>query len=212
MAYLVVTARGKSSYRVKLDGAPGAALVVGRAAGTGLWIHDGMLSRQHCRIFRDNGKWHVEDLGSTNGTLVNGHRIRARHALTDGEAIEVGDSRLVFHADAHVAARPADPIEAMQVQRMLDDMNDSRITSQDTLIGHRPASSGDSQAGRKVCRPQPRTDADATATSAGPSLAFQRPPAQPIVEPDEDEDRGWLRSLVAKVSHRKTTPPPDVPE
>src|SRR3954452_6869118 len=160
MAYLVVTPRGKESYRVKLDGAA-ASFVVGRAVGSEVWIHDGMLSRQHCRIVRDAGHWFVEDLGSTNGTRVGGHRVKGRHALQDGEAIEVGDSRLVFHADVHVTARPADPIEAMHVQRMLDDMSDSRITSQDTLLGHRPPGAGDSQVGRKMTvRPQPKQPAD----------------------------------------------------
>ncbi|GDY22260.1 hypothetical protein LBMAG56_36070 [Verrucomicrobiota bacterium] len=38
------------------------------------------------------------DLGSTNGVLVNGHRIQQPHALRHGDEIHIGDNRLVFHA------------------------------------------------------------------------------------------------------------------
>jgi predicted component of type VI protein secretion system len=215
MAYLLVTPRGKETYRVKLDGASRSAFVVGRAVGADVWIHDAMLSRQHCRFVRDDGRWYVEDMGSTNGTRIGGHRVKQRRELADGETIEVGDSRIVFHTGTHVAARPADPIEAMRVQRMLDDMNDSRITSQVTLLGRGAMSPNDSMAGKKtVVRPQPRDPSPpADATADGPngakrSIAFERPPAQPIVEPDDEPNRGWLRSLVAKVTKKPTTSDP----
>src|SRR5690242_20570541 len=98
MAYLVITPKGKDPYKVKLDGGAVAAVVVGRAVGSDVWIHDGVMSRQHCRIFRDAGQWWVEDLGSTNGTYLAGHRLKSKHPLKDGETIELGDSRVTFYA------------------------------------------------------------------------------------------------------------------
>jgi pSer/pThr/pTyr-binding forkhead associated (FHA) protein len=199
MAYLVVTARGKESYRIKLDSRSSEPLVVGRAVGCAIWIHDPMLSRQHCRIVRRDGQWWIEDSGSTNGTRVNGVRIKEPQALKDAQAIEVGDSRIVFHVDNPVAARPADPIEAMQVQRMIDASNDSRITSQETLLGQKTAGLNDSQVGTKQVRPQPQQPATPTAKS----IAFHRPPAKPIVEED-GKHKCWLGALVSKVTQRNT--------
>ena len=53
-------------------------------------------SRRHTRIqFHDGAYWAI-DLGSTNGTLINGERIRVRHRLRHGDVIEYGDYRLEY--------------------------------------------------------------------------------------------------------------------
>jgi predicted component of type VI protein secretion system len=72
-------------------------LVVGRNAdGAGRLAEDGELSRSHARIAIDgNGFCAVEDLGSTNGTFVNGLRITTPQTLSPGDTIEVGGTTLV---------------------------------------------------------------------------------------------------------------------
>jgi len=72
-------------------------LVVGRnAEGAGKLAEDGELSRSHARIALDgNGFCAVEDLGSTNGTFVNGLRITTPQTLSQGDTIEVGGTTLV---------------------------------------------------------------------------------------------------------------------
>jgi serine/threonine-protein kinase len=58
------------------------------------------VSRRHARIFVDNGRFVIEDLGSTNGTFVNrGRRLIPgnRHLLSDGDEIIVGKTFLRFH-------------------------------------------------------------------------------------------------------------------
>lgn len=58
------------------------------------------VSRRHARISCENGKYAIEDLGSTNGTFVNrGRRLKAgeRHPLSDGDEIIVGKTFLRFH-------------------------------------------------------------------------------------------------------------------
>lgn len=63
--------------------------VVGRSPDCDLWIEDGAISRRHFRIkFRKN-KVTVEDLGSTNGTYVNGEKIGAESELKDGDKIQI---------------------------------------------------------------------------------------------------------------------------
>ena len=62
--------------------------VVGRSPDCDLWIEDGAISRRHFRIkFRKN-RVSIEDLGSTNGTYVNGERV-SESELKDGDKIQI---------------------------------------------------------------------------------------------------------------------------
>jgi pSer/pThr/pTyr-binding forkhead associated (FHA) protein len=72
-------------------------LVIGRrTAGAGRLADDREISRSHARIALDaNGLCTIEDLGSTNGTFINGLRISAAQTLSVGDTIKLGASTLV---------------------------------------------------------------------------------------------------------------------
>jgi hypothetical protein len=65
-------------------------LVVGRGEAADLLLDDGFTSERHARFENVDGFLSVEDLGSTNGTFVNGERIDARTPLTPGDAVRIG--------------------------------------------------------------------------------------------------------------------------
>jgi diguanylate cyclase (GGDEF)-like protein len=90
-AYLVVIAgRGVGSmYAVTPD------MVIGRGDGVGVRIHDDELSRKHCRLVLQGASVVVEDLGSRNGTLVNGEPVAGRRPLADGDKIQVGKTTIL---------------------------------------------------------------------------------------------------------------------
>ena len=81
-------------------------LVLGREApGEGMIPGDVEISRQHARIVRGSPtEWRIEDLGSRNGTFVNGHRIDGNELLGAGDAIEVGGTRLVVQVSSPATA------------------------------------------------------------------------------------------------------------
>ncbi|MBT8491540.1 MAG: diguanylate cyclase [Deltaproteobacteria bacterium] len=78
-------------------------ITVGRDPDVDLPLSDGSISRAHCSIERDpeTGRYVVVDLGSTNGTTVNGTTVKGRLALTEGDKVFLGASVLRFSfADA----------------------------------------------------------------------------------------------------------------
>jgi len=77
-------------------------LVIGRqAAGAGTLANDIEISRQHARIATDSdGRYLIEDLGSTNGTYVNGRAVDSPVTLEPGDRIEVGASALIVQVSA----------------------------------------------------------------------------------------------------------------
>ncbi|MDH5490755.1 MAG: GGDEF domain-containing protein, partial [Myxococcales bacterium] len=73
----------------------GGELVVGRSSESTLALDDDSLSRRHARFFELQGQYFVQDLGSTNGTVVNGDPIEQPKALLDGSRIQLGLSTVL---------------------------------------------------------------------------------------------------------------------
>ncbi len=71
---------------------------IGRDDANGLALSDGSISRRHCRVERDAEAniYVVVDLGSTNGTVVNGRRIEDRYPLREGDKVFLGSSVVKF--------------------------------------------------------------------------------------------------------------------
>jgi pSer/pThr/pTyr-binding forkhead associated (FHA) protein len=89
-------------------------LIIGRdAEGAGRLAEDDEISRLHARITRvPNRHWTIEDLGSTNGTLVNGLRIDEPVTLAQDDTIQLGATTLVVRELPGEAPQPPEPIAA----------------------------------------------------------------------------------------------------
>ncbi len=74
-----------------------AVTVIGRATDADIVLDDPGVSRRHAEVHVLDGRARVIDLGSTNGTFVDGERVHAV-ALGQGSTITVGRTRIVFHA------------------------------------------------------------------------------------------------------------------
>ncbi len=81
------------------------SIVVGRSSQVELPVPDRAMSRRHARLFRDGVAWKVEDLGSRNGTFVDGRALDQAEVLLPGSRVEVGGSSLELVA----AAAPVAP-------------------------------------------------------------------------------------------------------
>ena len=86
----------------------GPEWVVGRDPANRLSIPDRLISRRHCAVTLADGRYHLRDLGSSNGTFVNGIPVEAR-VLEHGDRIRAGDSVLMFLTAEPRAPRPPGP-------------------------------------------------------------------------------------------------------
>jgi general secretion pathway protein A len=89
---LDIELRLKGELVSRLNLRPGR-IVIGRSEDADLRVNSSLVSRQHCHIVTDATQSLIEDLGSTNGIVVNGKRVRS-HRLAAGDAVIVGDHRL----------------------------------------------------------------------------------------------------------------------
>src|ERR1044071_9571281 len=89
---------------------PGAAFVlegdqidIGRDSTNEIVINDAESSHRHARLTFQGGKYVLEDLGSTNGTFVNGQRLAGPRVLKSGEVVSFGE-QIVMIFEAILAA------------------------------------------------------------------------------------------------------------
>ncbi|MEK6607483.1 MAG: sigma 54-interacting transcriptional regulator [Myxococcota bacterium] len=113
-AFLVVYQGGRSRL-IDLD--EGTAVTVGRSAEATIVLEDTKASRLHARIQREGAGALVEDLGSTNGTFLNGARVRGSARVAPGDELRVGEMRLVLGLSSPRRAiapmKPEAPIPAV---------------------------------------------------------------------------------------------------
>jgi pSer/pThr/pTyr-binding forkhead associated (FHA) protein len=94
---------GARSWRISLEA---DRTTVGNASENDISLaHDATASHLHAMLERFQAGWCVTDLGSSNGTWVNGERIWSSRRLRHGDEIRIGQTRLIFRDPSHAAGR-----------------------------------------------------------------------------------------------------------
>ena len=65
---------------------------IGRAAGCQVTIDDTYASQIHARVFNRDNQWQIEDLGSTNGTWLNRHKVSGPMVIKLGDVVQIGNT------------------------------------------------------------------------------------------------------------------------
>ena len=87
-------AKMKATYRIS-----GRGVIVGRGKECDISINSMFLSAEHFQVWCDEGQWYIGDMGSKNGTYLNGARLRKVKALDDGDEITFGELKVVFEEE-----------------------------------------------------------------------------------------------------------------
>jgi serine phosphatase RsbU (regulator of sigma subunit) len=93
MAQISIRSSGGADRRIPL----GSRTTIGRAENSHVRLPDRSLSRHHAEIRQREGGCYLIDLGSTNGTFLNGARLDRERPLHDGDVIVLGEITMVFH-------------------------------------------------------------------------------------------------------------------
>src|SRR5690349_1834679 len=84
--------------------------VIGRRSDCQVFVPDMRVSRQHARLWRDGDGWTLEDLGSNNGTYVNGVRLQGSTRLRNDDEIMIANNKIRVEAhDVPTALPPPTP-------------------------------------------------------------------------------------------------------
>jgi two-component system, NtrC family, response regulator AtoC len=102
----------------RIDVPENGILHVGRSADAHVQIKSEAVSRLHAKLVFIAGRAQVEDLGSHNGTLVNGERIAGSCPLASGDVVSIADTLLILRSASLV--RLAEPLDLAQMGRRID--------------------------------------------------------------------------------------------
>jgi hypothetical protein len=91
-ALVIRSGGGRVGESFPLDG---ERMTIGRRPDADVFLDDVTVSRDHALLVHRSGAWHLDDLGSLNGTYVNRHRIES-HRLADGDELQVGKYKLTY--------------------------------------------------------------------------------------------------------------------
>ncbi|MEM1303664.1 MAG: SpoIIE family protein phosphatase, partial [Planctomycetota bacterium] len=128
MAFLTLAVGVEPGKRFRLDG---ERAVIGRSSDCDVPLDVAAVSRRHAAVLLDAGQFFVEDLGSRNGTILNGHVIAGRTPVRDGDRIGVCDQEFTFHMDRPQGLTSSDTAgrlrESTLAQLVDDDEDDSDL-------------------------------------------------------------------------------------
>jgi DNA-binding NtrC family response regulator len=110
---LVVEGASSSMFPLPQEG----QVVIGRAPDSNLRLHDAACSRKHATLHVSAHEVTLEDLGSHNGTRVNGQRVSGSRVLAGDDVISIGPVKLVLHAAQ--GARPPSLLDPAQLRERL---------------------------------------------------------------------------------------------
>lgn len=121
MAFLTLTVGVEPGKRFPLEGDKS---VIGRSSDCDVPLDVAAVSRRHAALLVDAGQYYVEDLGSRNGTILNGRLIDGRTPVRDGDRIGVCDQEFSFHFDRPVGLAGADTSTGDRVSTLAELVDD----------------------------------------------------------------------------------------
>jgi serine phosphatase RsbU (regulator of sigma subunit) len=112
-------------------------LFIGRLPECEIQLASNMVSRKHARVFKDGADYLIEDLGSGNGTFVNGQKIAKPHKLRGNDRLKFGPMLLRFEGDAQQGGDDDSAAAALQHASRLTsvEINDDRSAPSATILG-----------------------------------------------------------------------------
>jgi hypothetical protein len=167
MAKLILSLEGSVIREIPLDK---ERITIGRKAQNDIQIENLAVSGEHACIVTILNDSFLEDLGSTNGTVVNGNQIK-KHILQNNDVIEIGKYKMKYVMEAATAAAPA----------AAEDFEKTMVMRSPPKPAAAPKPAAPPTPAARPAAPPPTPAAIRPAAPAGPPTAAPRPaaPAEP---------------------------------
>ncbi len=166
---------------------PPGRLTVGRQADCDLVIPDPLVSRRHAELAVRDGVLYLQDLGSANGTIVNGESVASEQVLEDGDVVEFGDTKATVRVvvpRVSIALRAISPEEAAGGHVIGLDPPSAAFPAvrESAVVGPPPPPAAPEQPPPAMESPQPAANGLEQAAVEPPSAVEQAPvaPERPL--------------------------------
>ena len=166
--------------------------LIGRKAHNDIQIDNLAVSGEHAAIITILNDSFIEDLGSTNGTMVNGKPVK-KHFLQNNDVVEIGKHKLKYFNDAPTAATAADFEKTMIIRNPAKAAPPPEKSMGDTQTGMKPMGGGDTSP------PAPAPTITQGARPAGAPPTPAAPPPPPMAAPQPAGAGGPLREAAIQV-------------
>jgi ABC transport system ATP-binding/permease protein len=177
-SHLIITKGARSGEKIVLSTLP---LTIGRVKPADLVINLDSVSRKHARISQTEAGYMIEDLGSSNGTFVNGEKIKEPRKISNGDTINLGPD-----VDLQLVAVPvAQNINATMIEKP-DASNKTAMMGPSDIPGQAPAAKAPDASNKTMMMNEP-VSSDKTAFMAPASAPVSSNPPQLVVNESGQE-------------------------
>jgi len=193
----------RDSFKVDEHELEQGTLSLGRKKDNAVHIDDPTVSSHHAQIVTVFDSSYIEDLGSTNGTFVNGQKTKT-HTLHNGDIITIGQYQLLFQTDKFAAAHDANATMMMGVSQ-LEELTKKARQAKVASTANNPTASA---------KTRQKIDGHATQklpphlipAAAKPALKMHKNSGEPTTNNDELPDIGDTSNLLDRERHPTPTP------
>jgi serine phosphatase RsbU (regulator of sigma subunit)/pSer/pThr/pTyr-binding forkhead associated (FHA) protein len=112
MATLILLQGQTPGRRYSCDG---ETTIIGRQGECAVCLDDPAVSRKHAKLIRRGDGYYIEDLGSSNGTYINGIRVEGSQLLTETDTLQIGPYVLALRLAPEIEPQQTDPVVRSQV-------------------------------------------------------------------------------------------------
>ncbi len=197
----------------KIIPVPGPEFVIGRTDGCQLRPQSSRVSRRHCMIRLGEGFAAVRDLGSSNGTFLNGERLTAEHELKGGDRVQVGPLEFEVQLTVSVSGKRKPKVHNVReaVARTVETAAGEEVDVSDWLndeededegaeaVGQAPSAAAEPAAGPKAEEPAPPAKEDAKPDKAFSLFERDEPAKKTTAESSDQAAAEMLKHFL----HRK---------
>lgn len=174
---------------------------IGRRPSSDIRLDFENVSGRHCVLSFINGTWHVRDLGSTNGTKINGQKLSRVQAIMPDDELAIASH--LFHIDYEPAAPLMDSQQLLEEEEAIRSGDVRKPTSLMELAGFSDDARPRPKASPRASRPQTEPGRPAEPEAPSPEANPAEDELPPVSPPNQDQDDDFFKLIEDEVRDKR---------